>query len=231
MGSSIVTLKPDNTVFDLEADFLDKYKTASVSCSGGIESTLLLHLAAQKYGVDNVHALTGFIKGRRQWESVNAGRIAKELNITNVHVIDKEFEFLSSHEQKKIIYVSKRQLKCDVHYIGEAWMYFAFNTTWMPEQEEVPRTKDSVHLPFIRFKMKKANVIDLYFQQNIEELLYQTHSCTIRGSLHCGECYCCMERVKGFSDLGKKDKARYNRDWDTMVRASRDPALLRKNWF
>jgi len=58
-------------------------------------------------------------------------------------------------------------------------------------------------LPF--WGVTKECIIDLYYQENIPELLELTHSCTERTIGRCNMCFQCKERAWAFSKLGITD--------------------------
>lgn len=66
--------------------------------------------------------------------------------------------------------------------------------------------------------INKSEVVDLYHQMGLLDVLYQTSSC-IRHDLttigkHCGHCFNCQQRYDAFQilDTGVKDKTDYNSD-------------------
>ncbi|NBX51968.1 hypothetical protein EBT25_19025, partial [bacterium] len=79
MGKGSVTFK-DGTVFNLEENFPEARKVA-LSMSGGVESTLLVSILAERYGAENVLVFSGEYKGRRWWESSHPAAICKQLGI------------------------------------------------------------------------------------------------------------------------------------------------------
>ncbi len=226
---STITLR-DGIVFDLAKHFPETNKPVSVSCTGGMDSTLLLYLVLQMYGPQNVHVCTGVIHGRRQWEAVNAETIALSLGAVHIHKHDDDYTAMGPEEQIRLLrHVYHTYNTCN-HYIGEGLNWFSANHT-TSEIEERSRLNNNIFVPFIRDQLQKKHVIDMYYQLGIEHLLAQTHSCTTQATTHCGACYCCYERVKGFDDLGLIDTAgTYGRDWNEIVQRTKDQSLVRKNW-
>jgi hypothetical protein len=58
-------------------------------------------------------------------------------------------------------------------------------------------------LPF--WHVTKAYTIDLYYRENIPELLELSHSCTEKTVGRCNMCFQCIERNWAFTKLGKID--------------------------
>lgn len=231
MGALNLILKPGFVDFKIEDLFPDTMQVVGLSGSGGAESTLLMYLLAERYGPENVHVFSGVVHGRRHWESGNAARMAEHIGIKNVHLVDDDFLYMSAREQKRLITRARNHpYNCQGYFIGESLNYFSPNSTPQPIQEEINRTKHSIYLPFIKARLTKSHIIDIYFQLGIQDILFKTHSCTVQDGTHCGECYCCLERVKGFNDLGLQDKATYDRDWETITQRTLDKTLIKKNW-
>lgn len=60
-----------------------------------------------------------------------------------------------------------------------------------------------VALPF--WGITKECIIDLYYTENIPELLKLTHSCTEMSAGRCNYCFQCGERAWAFDQLGRTD--------------------------
>jgi len=71
----------------------------------------------------------------------------------------------------------------------------------MPIRERVD--SPNVFQPF--FDMTKDQIIQLYYDEEIEELLTLTHTCTEQNRGHCGQCWQCTERKWAFSQLDRTD--------------------------
>ncbi len=69
------------------------------------------------------------------------------------------------------------------------------------------RVKGSDHskilMPFI--EMYKDDILKILFDNNQEELLSLTHTCTERKTGRCGQCFQCNERAWAFNQLDKID--------------------------
>ena len=225
---SSITLR-DGTVFNLTEHFPDTSSPVSVACSGGIESTLLLYLLLQVYGANDVHVCTGVVRGRRNWESTNAVRVAQALGATHIHPVTDNFTTMNPDEQMRMLAKVRQDHSTGNHYIGEALTWYSVNDTSL-EAEQRGRLNRGLFLPFIKARLTKRHVIDFYFQLGIESRLAQTHSCTTRGDQHCGICYCCNERVRGFHELGLIDSVTYGESWETIVAGLDNPSIIKKNW-
>lgn len=55
-------------------------------------------------------------------------------------------------------------------------------------------------LPFAN--LKKSDIIEMFIQLGIEDILHNTHSCGRPGPEPCGECFNCRERIWAFDQLG-----------------------------
>lgn len=214
MGQSSITLF-DGTVFDFEERFPSKYKKVGVSLSSGVESAILLPLLVHVYGVENVYAFTGYIAGRRNWESKVAVKIAQMCNVSNIHVIQDDFLYMDPPEQKRMRDHALRTTPIEAWFNGAHKVRFS-PTHYLTDPTLLDKYKSlNVELPFVG--LLKSHTVDLHYKFNNTDKLYQSHSCTERGDMHCGKCYCCWERVRGFADGGHKDEARYGVSWEEML--------------
>ena len=73
------------------------------------------------------------------------------------------------------------------------------------------RTTPNVMMPFSN--LDKGEIVDLYYQAQLEDLLYETWSCTtftVLGSdKHCGECFNCQQRYDGHVHTNREDLTQY----------------------
>jgi 7-cyano-7-deazaguanine synthase in queuosine biosynthesis len=102
-----------------------------------------------------------------------------------------------------------------VEYPEVDFIYFAtnqnpthnFDYSQYPEGSYPGRVKTSPHpkilMPFI--EMYKDEILKIVFDNNQEELLKLTHSCTEQKTGRCGQCFQCNERAWAFSQLDKTD--------------------------
>ena len=60
-----------------------------------------------------------------------------------------------------------------------------------------------ITFPFV--DMTKDQIIKIMFDEDQEDLMSLTHSCTERSDTRCGTCWQCTERKWAFSKLGKND--------------------------
>lgn len=214
MEEDKLILRPDGQILDLENKFSSKLKTVGVAISGGIESIALLLLLLKRYGNENVKVFTAYIKGRRVWESENASRIAADLGLKHFNVIDAGFRVMSPDEHLVLFNKASEKNAFDGWFLGSNKLLFSHS--FKPTAKQTKYMKENrIHTPFI--DLYKFHTIDIYFQLGLTEYLYKTFSCTERGDIHCGKCYCCYERVRGFAMLNEVDKASYALSWDEML--------------
>ncbi len=206
MGKGSVTFK-DGTVFNLDENFPDAHRVA-LSMSGGVESTLLVSILAERYGAENVLVFSGEYTGRRWWESSHPAAICKQLGIP-AHIPVPQTNHHMSPSDNWAMYVRAKQLyNFDIWFNGtNAKLFSGRNVTDPAVVERIE--KQGYRVPFVW--LEKWQTIELYYLLNRPELLELSHSCTERPPEqgHCGKCYCCHERAWGFHVLGKKDPTTY----------------------
>ena len=216
MKNDKILLGPDKLVFDLDDKFSSNLKTVGLALSGGIESIALLLLLLRRYGNENVHAFSAYIKERRLWESEHAEKIAKELGLKHFSIVDAGFRVMSPDEHLILIKKAYEKMAFDGWFIGSN--HLLFSDSFKPTvKQKIFMKENKIYTPFI--DLYKYHTIDIYFKTDFKDLLYKTFSCTERGDIHCGKCYCCYERVRGFAMLNEIDKAPYALSWEEMLNA------------
>ena len=229
MGQSSLILRPDNKILDLDKEFPSRFKTVGLAMSGGVESAALLLLLIERYGKENVHVFSGIIHGRRSWEARNAEKLCKMIGVSNFHAIDKDFRFMGNEDNGKLRLTGLSLVpSIEGWFNGANKLLFAPTNVTTQEQLDVIN-KRNVFIPFIQ--LLKHHTIDILYQLGREDVLYETFSCTERSDRHCGVCYCCHERVRGFATIGEKDKATYNVEWsDILNECFYSDKHIVKNW-
>jgi hypothetical protein len=214
MGKSSVTLF-DGTVFDVDRAFPEAYKTVALSMSCGVESAILLPLLIDRYGADNVHVFSAVIHGRRSWEHKRATALAAMCNARYVHSVDRGFQFMTPQENAQLREYASSKVKFDAWFAGGNKLRFSPTFTYTDPSIIERMAAKHIQVPFIH--LLKSHTVDLHYKYNNEQMLFASHSCTERGDVHCGECYCCWERVRGFADIGHIDQSTYNVPWGVML--------------
>ncbi len=79
----------------------------------------------------------------------------------------------------------------------------------LPSAPKRPKKSDNpkILLPFI--EMYKDKILNLFYENNIEELINLTHSCTEMTNARCNTCWQCQERAWAFRELNKIDTGKY----------------------
>lgn len=80
--------------------------------------------------------------------------------------------------------------------------------------------------------LDKPEVVDLYRQLGLMELVYQTHSCITETvsekNLHCGRCFNCQQRYDAFATLGLEDKTEYDSNFLKEARQKMEEAMKQR---
>lgn len=216
MGKGCLNFR-DGTELDLDYAFPSELKTVAMSMSGGVESAALYLLLERFYGRDNVYVFSAHID-RRRWEAEKARELSRYLNISADHftVIHDRFHDMSPPENKRLRTLASGLCNFDGWFNGANKLMFAPTKVITPEHKQLVRS-EKVYLPFI--DLLKQNTVEIFYLLKREDVLWKTHSCTVNHfkNGHCGKCYCCHERVRGFGVLGEKDKATYKVEWEEIL--------------
>lgn len=215
MGPSSLTFR-DGIVLDLAKEFPQEHKLIAVSMSGGVESTALLLLLIERYGIKNIHVFTKHIEGRRDWESVNATRLASLIgvNSSNIHILNNNYKGFGLSENINFMQKAKEAVNYDAWFSGVNQLLFARTAPIDDSLIEKNRLR-GVYTPFI--KLFKRHTIEISYLLHKEHFLLNTYSCTTQAKAHCGRCYCCWERARGFAELNLIDKAIYEIEWKNIL--------------
>jgi 7-cyano-7-deazaguanine synthase in queuosine biosynthesis len=227
VGKGSIIVGNDSFVADFDKMFPELLPgNIYVALSGGVESTIVYHLALKFYGSNVVIPTTYRYGDRRQWEFSNAKRIAGLYGQGDIH---KEAGYLDKHASGSINTSSAVEYfnrennvfnnvrKNDPTFVAG---FTGKNTTTLdpecitPEEQQHYLTHFNVHRPLLM--MNKVHTVDMYYKLGIESLLEQTYSCQRGGNEHCGDCHACWERIDAFNQLGRKDVVIYKRDYDLI---------------
>jgi 7-cyano-7-deazaguanine synthase in queuosine biosynthesis len=226
MGKGSLTFS-DGTVLDLDYHFPD-IKTVALSMSGGVESAALVLLLQKFYGYDNVFVFSGHIEGRRAWEAENAAKLSKHIGVKYFQVIKDNFQFMTPPENKRMRILANQYTQFDGWFNGANKLLFAPTSILKQEVKDYVRN-EKVYMPFMG--LLKQHTIEIFYMLGREDVLAKTFSCTVKGDTHCGNCYCCLERARGFAVLGEKDQATYDIEWeDILKQCFFSDHRFNKNW-
>ena len=221
MGQSVasMTLQPDGLVYNPNDFFKPEFNKVGVAISGGIDSTALLLLAVHVYGSQNVIAFSASLPGgRRAWEPIKAATVASVLGVRHEIIQGEETWFVAvssggtSGTSATLAAAKVMYPELDATFVGNSKLWFA--PTFTPTSEQIQQGQaTNTFAPLLA--LQKHHSIDIIRQLN-SDILSLTHSCGTQYLSHCGRCYCCRERVRGFAALGANDSATYDRPWNEM---------------
>lgn len=172
-----------------------------VFLSGGMDSALLLYLVAkeapsciQPFTVAKHDGAALYVQPIIDWISTRL-RVKIETPII-VGNPDLPHEEIIGHAVKQVL----RHKLADVIYIGD--------NIYLDEQlPNGPIRVRFMHkaVKYPLFDMTKADILKMYIQHDLMELLPFTHTCTEQAIGRCHECWQCRERAWAFEQCGIKD--------------------------
>lgn len=198
----------DNQNINIE---IDPNKQYGIMLSGGLDSAILFYLILKEFLlINSLPKIKIFTipkhDGARLYIDNIVDFLKKEFNVSLPSTIEIGDPDVYHGDQSKVALTELFQKYPEIDYV-----YMATNQN--PPQEFIlpgtypNRVKNSgsprVLLPFI--KLYKTHILDLIFENNVQELINITHSCTEQKIGRCNQCFQCHERKWAFEQLSKKD--------------------------
>lgn len=184
-------------------------KNIAVALSGGADSALMLYLLAKEIRVTSKQCtLTPFTVPRPDGGANYSPKIVEYIN--NKLGISIAMPIIvgdGNVDHATVISVANKGLldsgKYDLIFVAENKVPPIYTGAMPPVRSPSKNAWKRLALPF--FNVQKHHLIDLYYQEGIEEMLNYSHSCTGLTSGRCNVCFNCQERAWAFSTLDKTD--------------------------
>lgn len=190
----------------IDISLLELYKIKSdykigIFLSGGTDSALLLYLVG-KYINNKIYPITvpkhdgavNYIKNIIEWVQSKTNRGIEEPiiignpNLYHAHILGDAINRCIGHNI------------ADIYYIGDN----LYPQNILPNGPvRVKATNKNIIYPL--FNLYKTDIIQLYVEYGIEELLRLTHTCTELAIGRCNNCWQCKERSWAFKELNLVD--------------------------
>jgi 7-cyano-7-deazaguanine synthase in queuosine biosynthesis len=193
----------------MKIDVYPEYKVTNLLFSGGMDSTILLYLLAKEIHQNNYDIKIICV-------AFNSSTNKKNL-IPIINYIKNKFSVnIKLVKIKKLKWI--REIVKNILDLYGGVVYSGCNkvitdkftpTQYIPYDTPPVRGEayNEFHLrPFIN--IDKVELMNIYIEEDILDLLKITHSCGIiqnTNEPHCGECYFCMERIWAANSLNIKD--------------------------
>jgi 7-cyano-7-deazaguanine synthase in queuosine biosynthesis len=190
----------------MKIDVYPEHKVTNILFSGGMDSTILLYLLAKEihqnnYDIKIICNVFGHSKD-------------KENLLTIIAYIKNKFSVnIQLVKNKKLLWI--RDIVKNILTIYGGVVYSGCNKVITDQftptkyiRNDTPPVRgpayNTSHVrPFIN--VDKVELMNIYIQEDILDLLKITHSCGTLRKDHCGECYFCMERIWAANSLNIKD--------------------------
>ena len=193
---------------------------AMVLCSGGVDSTTCLGIAVDKYGAENVVALSIYYGQRHTKEIESADKVTEYYGVEHISLdLEKIFQYsdcsLLAHSDKEIPEESyAEQIKKTNGSPVSTYVPFR-NGLFLSSAASIALSKGceviyygsgkqlKIEAPFIN--KTKAQVVKIGLDLKVP---YEyTWSCYEGADKPCGVCGTCIDRAKAFEANGVKDPA------------------------
>jgi 7-cyano-7-deazaguanine synthase in queuosine biosynthesis len=190
----------------MKIDVYPEYKITNLLFSGGMDSTILLYLLAKEIHQNNYDIKISCVAFGASTNRKNLSIIIDY--IKNKFLVDIKLTKIKRKQWIRDIVKSLLDTYEGVIYSGcNKVIIDKFTPTKYIPNDTPPVRGDpynEFHLrPFIN--MDKVELMNIYIEEDILDLLKITHSCGTMVEEHCGECYFCMERIWAANSLNIKD--------------------------
>jgi hypothetical protein len=176
---------------------LQEHKKIGVFLSGGMDSALLLYLLRQQFS-NSIYPITvpkhdgavNYIDGIISWvETAIDKKIEPPIILGNP---DLHHDAILGHAIRKCL----GHNMCDLYFVGDN----IYPTDILPNgPNRVKYNHPRIIYPL--FDLHKTDILKLYVEYNIMELLHFTHTCTEVSVGRCQTCWQCKERQWAFEQL------------------------------
>jgi len=190
----------------MNIDVYPEYKVTNILFSGGMDSTILLYLLAKEihqnnYDIKIICHTFGTSAYKKNLKSI-INYVQDKFNIKiTLFIYRQNYWIRDIVKQILDIYGGVVYSGCNKVVIGE------FIPTKYIQYDTPPVRGDAYNdfhkRPFI--DMDKVQLMNIYLEEKLLDLLNLTHSCGTPSETHCGECYFCMERIWAANSLNIKD--------------------------
>jgi 7-cyano-7-deazaguanine synthase in queuosine biosynthesis len=184
----------------LKFDITTYPKNIAILCSGGSDSVLLLYLILLDIEKTKTnHSLSIYIVDRYNNPLEHADRI--------INLISKKFNKKLELINLKIPKVTQRyEVPVSSSILGLRHEVVLWGINKYPRDETIRpnhlfsfQETDKRKFPFSN--LEKDKLIQAFYDLDIQDILYQTHSCGSNLSRPCGICFNCKERAWAFEQL------------------------------
>jgi len=202
-------MKTDNFI-------LDNFTKVGLFISGGLDSSLMLYLITKeiKEKNSNVEFITYTVEQHTKKTKQHVDdiiKIVEELNgikIKNVAVGGQDY----AHTDFEVMYGVLDALNRE-HFTDKMIDMIYLAATCVPDDLKnvagVPKRHAQSFLKVSQpwGELSKDHIVKYILQNDLTDLIKNTHSCTVLGNKHCGECWNCKERIWAFEKNNSKDLA------------------------
>jgi 7-cyano-7-deazaguanine synthase in queuosine biosynthesis len=202
-------MKTDNFI-------LDNFTKVGLFISGGLDSSLMLYLITKeiKEKNSNVEFITYTVEqhSKNTKQHVDAIiKVVEKLNgvkIENVEVGKQDY----AHPDFEVMYGVLDALNRERFTDKMIDMIYLAATCVPDDLKNVNGVPKRHAQSFFKVsqpwgELSKDHIVNYILQNNLTDLIKTTHSCTVLGNSHCGECWNCKERIWAFEKNNSKDLA------------------------
>jgi hypothetical protein len=190
---------------------INQNKKYGIMLSGGLDSAVLLYLILEKnqnidiqpFSIPKYDGSHLFVPG-----IIDYFNKTFNIKISNTILVGDPNAYHKEQSRTAVEDIFQNHSNIDfIFFATNQNPPHSFDYSQYPLDGYPDRVKRSNHpkilMPFI--DLYKDQILKILYDNNQEELLLLTHTCTERKTGRCGQCFQCNERAWAFDQLGKND--------------------------
>lgn len=183
----------------------DNIKKVGIFHSGGLDSTILLHLIIKYFPEYEPTVFTvNFTVGDNE---VNSNRVLEQMKLLYLKHVIINADLITHHSKILPSTISNVLVSGLVDFV------FTAGNSVPPEGNieskfnspvRIPKNPNPAKMCIPFLDVYKYHILDLYYRENAEHLIPFTHSCAELTVGYCDKCWFCGERKWAFKKLNKE---------------------------
>lgn len=190
---------------EITLEFPSIVKSIGIFHSGGMDSTILLHLVTKYF--PEYQPIVFTVNKTVGDNEVNSNRVLEQMGLTQLKRVIIDISPNLHHSRILPVIISDTIVSGMIDFVftagnavpSEGTIQSVFNSP-----VRIPKNPNPVKICIPFLNVYKYHILDLYYRENVQHLIPFTHSCTELTTGYCDKCWFCGERKWAFEKLNKE---------------------------